>query len=102
MLRITVQDAADQLRLELEGRLSGAWVAELEDCWRASVPILGGRQLWVDLTGVECVDAAGRYLLALMHKSGVRFITSGCLMGALVQEIAGDWPVQSRVRSRKV
>jgi hypothetical protein len=29
MLKITVHDAAGQRRLELEGRLAGAWVNEL-------------------------------------------------------------------------
>lgn len=96
-----MRDSADRLRLELEGRLSGAWVPELEHCFRTSAPILGGRELWVDLTRVDCVDAAGKYLLALMHKSGAHFIASGCMMAALVQEITGNWPVESRPKSRR-
>jgi anti-anti-sigma regulatory factor len=94
MLKITMLDAGDRVRLELEGKLSGAWVPELEECWRTSNAALGGRQLWVDLSDVEAVDAAGRYLLALMHASGVRFIASGCLMGPLVREITGRWPIK--------
>jgi hypothetical protein len=99
MLRITVRDSADRLRLELEGRLSGAWVPVLEDCWRTSAPILSGRELWVDLTAVDCVDVAGKYLLALMHESGARFIASGCMMAGLIQEITGNWPVEPRPKS---
>jgi len=99
MLRITVRDSADRLQFDLEGRLSGAWVLELEDCFRASAPILGGRELWVDLSGVDCVDPAGKYLLALMHKSGTRFIASGCMMAALLQEITGNWPVDHGQRA---
>jgi len=95
MLRITLQDSADRLRLELEGGLAGAWVPELENCWRLSAPTLAGRELWVDLSGVDCVDSAGRYLLALMHASGARFLSSGCKMSALVQEITGNWPLKS-------
>src|SRR5262245_31361483 len=101
MLRITVHDDSDQLRLELEGRLGGAWVSELEDCWRAASTDDKSR-LWVDLRGVDSVDAAGKYLLALMHAAGARFIASGCAMSALVREIAGDWPaglLQGRKRS---
>lgn len=93
MLRITVQEASDALRLRLEGRLAGAWVGELENSWRIAASRLAGRPLWVDLSSVDCVDDAGRYLLVLMHKDGVRFQASGCLMLALVQEITGDWPV---------
>jgi hypothetical protein len=36
MLKITMLDAGDRVRLELEGKLSGAWVPELEECWRTS------------------------------------------------------------------
>lgn len=92
MLKITVQDAADGLWLQLEGKLAGAWVAELEDCWRTAALALRGRQLSVDLTCVDSIDAAGKYLLALMHKAGAQFVVSGCLMSALVQEITANWP----------
>jgi ABC-type transporter Mla MlaB component len=100
MLKITVHDAPDRLRLELEGKLAGAWVAELESCWRALAAARGERELAVDLTGVHCVDAAGRYLLALMHNAGARFIASGCVMSALIREIAGEWPARSRFEGR--
>jgi anti-anti-sigma regulatory factor len=92
MLKITVRNSAERLRVELEGRLAGAWVPELEECWRTVTPALGNRELWVDLTGVECVDAAGRYLLALMHQSGARLVASGCMTAALVEEITHAWP----------
>ncbi len=92
MLKITMQDSADALRVRLEGKLCGAWVTELEDCWRASVRARGTRAPWVDLTGVDCVDSAGRYLLALMYRAGARFQTAGCVMPALIEEIAGKWP----------
>ena len=98
MLRITVNDAPDGLGLKLEGKLGGVWVTELEECWRTATSSLGSRTLSVDLTGVDCVDAAGKYLLTLMHKAGARFVVSGCAMSALVQEISGAWPIGSRSR----
>ncbi len=100
MLRITVEVTDDRLRFALAGKLAGAWVAELEDCWRAEAAALGGRSLYVDLTGVVCVDPAGKYLLALMHESGARFLASGCAMAALVQEVTGKWPLQARPRGQ--
>jgi hypothetical protein len=36
MLRITVQRSPTQVRLKLEGNLAGAWVTELEECWRSA------------------------------------------------------------------
>ena len=92
MLRITRNDAIDGITLRLEGRLAGAWVVEMEDSWRVALSDLQGRPLRVDLGGVDCVDTAGKYLLALMHKAGAGFTASGCLMAALVQEVTGNWP----------
>lgn len=99
-MRITVEVADDSLRLSLEGKLAGAWVEELEDSWRSQAANLGERSLWVDLTGVVCIDAAGKYLLALMHKAGVRFVAPGCATSALVREITGNWPVAVRSKGR--
>lgn len=89
MFRITAENSADRFLLKLEGRLSGAWVEELEICWRAAAKTQDGRLIWVDLSDVDAVDAAGRYLLALMHDAGVRFIAKNCLMSELVREITG-------------
>ncbi len=100
MLKITVRDTVDQLRMELEGTLAGAWVPELEECWRNLDAAPAGRELYIDLTGVDRVDVAGRYLLALMHSSGARIVASGCMMGSLVAQITGPWPCGSRTTTR--
>ena len=42
MLRITVHDKPESLTFQLEGRLAGAWVREVEDC-RRRVPAGAGR-----------------------------------------------------------
>ncbi len=100
MLKITVRDFPDRLRLELEGALAGAWVPELEASWRNANQALGGRELWIDLCGVDRIDAAGKYLLALMHSSGARICASGCLMEALVGQITNSWPCGPRTATR--
>jgi anti-anti-sigma regulatory factor len=89
MLKITIHDTAGQRRIELEGRLAGAWASELEQCWhnaRASHP---HRQLTVDLTNVTFIDQAGRYLLQLLHRDGVRFVASGLMQQDLIEHITG-------------
>ncbi len=87
MLRITLQRGPGRLVLKLEGRLSGAWVAEVETCWHAASQ--GGRApILLDLTDVSLVDAAGQGLLERMHRAGVQFMTRGCLMPELVREIS--------------
>jgi hypothetical protein len=80
--------SAGEFVLKLEGCLLGAWVKELEACWRDATATLDGRRVWADLTDVHSVDEAGRQLLALMHRAGVRFMTRGCFMPELVREIA--------------
>ena len=77
MLRITVQDTPNEVSLKLEGSLVGAWVAELEATWRASNSKLAGRLIRVDLTGVDRVDPAGKYLLALLRERGTEPVASG-------------------------
>jgi len=93
MLRITVKPELDVIRVKLEGELAGTWVSELEDSWRAAHSIRGDRPLHLDLTAVNHVDGAGKYLLALLRCSGAHLIASGTLMTELVRTIAGDWPV---------
>jgi hypothetical protein len=92
MVRITVDDRGAQLHLKLEGRLAGAWVSELEQCWRTYVARSPHKLLVVDLTDTEFVDLAGKYLLTLMHQSGVKFAARNQYMNALLSEITGTDP----------
>jgi anti-anti-sigma regulatory factor len=88
MLRITTQSTPDRLALKLEGWLTGAWVEELDQTWRAATNT--GLQICVDLSDVFFVDEAGRQLLTLMYRAGVAFVTKGCVMPELVREIAAS------------
>jgi hypothetical protein len=89
MLKITVHDATGQLRVELEGRLAGAWVCELELCWHTAKVSHPHQQLSVDLTSVTFIDQAGRYLLQLMHRDGVHLVASGLMQEDLLEYITG-------------
>lgn len=93
MLRITVEPLEQEVRLKLEGDLTGTWVRELEESWRAARE--GGRGARLDLTGVTKVDDAGRYLLALIRESGAPIVSSGFAMKELLEAIARDWPVRT-------
>jgi anti-anti-sigma regulatory factor len=87
MLKITVHDTAGHLRLALEGRLAGAWVCELEQCWLTAKASYPHRPLTVDLTSVTFIDQAGRYLLQLMHRDRVSFVTSSLMWHDLIEHI---------------
>jgi len=86
MLRITSQENAGTVCLKLEGMLKGAWVPEMERSWRTAYSDRN-KALIVDLTDVEFVDSAGKYLLALIHAHGASFVAVTPLMTELVAEI---------------
>jgi anti-anti-sigma regulatory factor len=98
MLRVTVQDETDHIKLKLEGNLSGISVKELEECWRATSPGLAGRELRLDLTAVDRIDASGKYLLALLRGTGAVLMASGAATVEIVKQINLDWPSCERSR----
>lgn len=88
MLKITAKEVASTDIWELEGKLSGEWVKELERCWkgrspRANVP------LQVHLKAVSYIDTAGKRLLTEMYGRGVAIKGGGCMTRAVVEEITG-------------
>ena len=92
MLRITIQNDPGFLTFQLEGKLAGPWVRELEDCCQSTLVSQRKSVLRFDLTGVTYIDAAGKEFLAAMHTEGAAFLACGCLMRAVVAEIT-DAPV---------
>jgi hypothetical protein len=89
MMRITVHDEPRAVTFRLEGRLAGAWVRELEECWRGALAGQRKPTLRVDLTEVTSLDAAGQGCLAAMYRQGAEFVAADCLMKAVVAEITG-------------
>ena len=87
MLKITLHDSAKEFRLTLEGRLSGLWVNELEQCWKTASSTTLGRKTVLDLGEVDFVDPAGESLLAQLHSNGVELVADSPLICALLQEI---------------
>lgn len=87
MLKITLHDSAREFRLKLEGRLSGPWVHELEQCWKTASSTTRDRKTVVDLGEVDFVDPAGESLLARLHAAGVELVAVTPLICAVLQEI---------------
>jgi len=90
MLKITLHDSAEELRLKLEGKLAGLWVGELQQCWQTAASTTHGRSTVVDLRDVDFVDPDGQSLLAEMHRQGVRLVAVTPLIQALIREISGQ------------
>jgi ABC-type transporter Mla MlaB component len=87
MLRITVHDDPRALTFQLEGRLAGPWLRELEGCWQGTLARQRKPIVRVDLTGVTFIDAAGKAFLAAAHAQGAEFVAADCLTKAVVAEI---------------
>src|SRR5260370_24691911 len=87
MLRITVHDNLGSLTFQLEGRLAGAWVREVEECRQRTLAGRRGIAVCFDLTGVTFIDAAGKAYLAAMHRLGAEFAAADCLAKAVVAEM---------------
>ena len=88
MLRITPQVGEHESVLKLEGCLIGAWVPELAACWREVTATAHDARVRVDLTDVCHVDDAGRALMTMMYRAGVRFVATGFVMPEVVREIS--------------
>jgi ABC-type transporter Mla MlaB component len=98
MFKVTVSQADNTETWELEGKLSGEWVMELERCWkeRRTFP---GIALKIRLKAISYIDAAGKRLLAQMYEAGVGIVGCGCMTRAVVEEISKsltpNWTVQA-------
>lgn len=86
MLKVTIKKEAEAEVWELEGKLSGDWVKELERCWneRSTSGLVG---VQVHLKAVSYIDASGKQLLITMHGGGAQIRGCGCMTTAVVEEI---------------
>jgi len=87
MLRIYIHDQMPVTSFVLEGKLVGPWVKELEKHWESALAAGPSRTMLVDLADVSFIDAEGRALLASMRQKGVRLLSAGVLINAIVAEI---------------
>jgi anti-anti-sigma regulatory factor len=68
MLKITVHENAMVQTIQLEGKIIGSWVEELNRVWHTLAPSPGSKKLHLDLRGVTFVDTKGRQLLHEIHQ----------------------------------
>jgi anti-anti-sigma regulatory factor len=90
MLRIYIHDDVPVTSFVLEGKLVGPWVEELEKCWESALATNASRAMLVDLADVSFIDSEGRALLARMRQMGVRLLSTGVLIDAIVAEIDAE------------
>jgi hypothetical protein len=85
VLKITTRADATGTILELEGKLAGAWIQELEDCWLKAAN--SGAHVRVMVCAVTFIDDKGKALLAEMHQHGAQLVAEGCMNSAVVEKI---------------
>lgn len=88
MLRITTETKRTKTILTIEGRIAGASVATVEQCWRELYAAAPKQRYVVNLCGVSYIDNAGKMLLREMHSLGAELQAEGCLNQAIVDEIS--------------
>ena len=88
MLRVTIKKEDSSEIWELEGKLSGEWVCELQRLWKERPP-QNGLSAEVHLKAVSYIDPAGKQLLAEMRQQGAEIKGCGCMVRAFVEEIMG-------------
>jgi hypothetical protein len=87
MLKVSIREDPSEVALDVEGRLAGPWVTELEQCWKREAARANGKPLSVRLCAVTFIDDAGKELLAQMHEHGAGLQGSGCMVRAIVAGI---------------
>jgi len=89
MLKVTTSTDSTKTTLQVEGKLTGAWVGELERCWRE---IASNQAVAVSLQAVTFIDDKGKDLLIRMYQSGAELLAEGCMTKAIVEEIRERHP----------
>jgi outer membrane protein len=90
MLRITTETKRTKTVVTVEGRIAGASVGTVEQCWRELYAATPKQKFVVNLCGVSFIDNAGKMLLREMHRLGAEFQAEGCLNQAIIGEIAAS------------
>ncbi|MGH9558995.1 MAG: hypothetical protein ACRD30_07110 [Bryobacteraceae bacterium] len=90
MMKAQIRQEADQIILQVCGRLAEGWVAELEKCWDGAKSGHVGARFSIDLRGVTFIDPSGERLLRRMHHEGADLIASGLLIQEVVHRITGN------------
>jgi len=90
MLRIYIHDEVPMTSFVVEGKLVGPWVKELEKCWESVLAAHPRRSMLVDLAHATFIDSEGRGLLTRMRRMGVKLLSAGVLINAIVAEIEAE------------
>lgn len=92
MIRIETDQTDSQLTLRVAGKLCGANVEALAECWslarrRYTAPGCNRSRQFVDLSEMTSIDKAGWRLLRRMHSDGVEVSGKGLASQTILDEL---------------
>jgi ABC-type transporter Mla MlaB component len=87
MLRISISENATEIRLVLQGRLTGLQVDELKTSWKAASQLLKGRACKVDIDQLTFIDKEGNRVLLAMSREGAHFVANDLYMRGVAEEL---------------
>ncbi|HTA46971.1 MAG TPA: STAS domain-containing protein [Bryobacteraceae bacterium] len=90
MIRIETHQTRSHLTFKIAGKLCGASVRALEDCWKAAQLSSPALETAVDLSDVSSIDKAGWHLLRHMHRDGVRLSAKGLAGQTVLDELTAE------------
>src|SRR6202041_299253 len=85
VLRICITENATEMRLVLQGRLTGPSVDELKTSWKAASQLLKGRTCKVDIDQLAFIDKRGNRVLRAMSREGAQFIANDLYMRSVAE-----------------
>jgi ABC-type transporter Mla MlaB component len=100
MIRIETHQTESHLTFKIAGKLCGASVRALEDCWKAAYLSSPDLEQAVDLSDVSWIDRAGWCLLRNMHRDGVRLWAKGLVGEMVLDELAAKDELNGKEEKR--
>jgi hypothetical protein len=88
MLKISIVESHNQIRLILEDKLVAPWADELRPACEKAKADLGDRELVVEVRNLTVINQAGENVLLELMKEGVKFRSSGVFTKHMLKQLA--------------
>jgi hypothetical protein len=88
MLKISIVEGRTGLRLTVEGKLVGPWVAELRRACEKARAHLRDRELVIELKHLTAISQEGENVLFELMQGGVKFRCRGVFTKHVLKQVA--------------
>lgn len=84
MLHVTLHETPSSLTFQLDGRLAGPWVRQLEGILHRALTSRSKPVIRFELSGVTLIDEQGKDFLAIMYMEGAELLAGDSMMTNVV------------------